>query len=70
MGWKRGGFLGVLLVAAGSAFWGTDGVLRVPLVEQMSPAAIVFAEHLILAVYSVPAVVLGRRAFGGLRVSG
>lgn len=34
------------------------------------PAALVFAEHLILAVYSIPAVILGRRAFGGLRVSG
>src|SRR5918997_64454 len=31
---------GVLLVALGAALWGTDGVLRVPLLREMSPAAI------------------------------
>lgn len=65
MGWRNGGFAGVLLVAAGAALWGTDGVLRFPLVDTMSPASIVFAEHAILAAYSIPAVILGRRAFRG-----
>lgn len=55
---------GVLLVALGAALWGTDGVLRVPLLREMSPAAIVLGEHLILLLYSVPAVVLG---WGALR---
>ncbi|MDP9438585.1 MAG: hypothetical protein M3P49_07560 [Actinomycetota bacterium] len=32
---------GVLLVALGAALWGTDGVLRTPLLREMSPAAIV-----------------------------
>jgi drug/metabolite transporter (DMT)-like permease len=33
--------------------------LRVPLLEVMSPPAIVLSEHLVLLLYSVPAVVLG-----------
>ena len=57
---------GVLLVALGAALWGTDGVLRVPLLRDMSPAAIVLGEHLILLLYSVPAVVLGWGALRGL----
>lgn len=65
MGRRRSGFFGVLLVALGAALWGTDGVLRVPLLEKMSPPAIVFAEHLALLLYSVPAVLIGRRAFRG-----
>ena len=61
---------GVLLVALGAALWGTDGVLRVPLLGQMSPTAIVLGEHLILLLYSVPAVALGWGALRRLRVSG
>jgi drug/metabolite transporter (DMT)-like permease len=67
MAWKRGGFVGVLLVAIGASLWGTDAVLRVPLLEKMSPTAIVFSEHLVLLLYSVPAVVLGWSAFRNLR---
>ncbi|BBL80256.1 EamA family transporter [Rubrobacter xylanophilus] len=65
MTWRKGGFFGVLLVAIGASLWGTDGVLRVPLLDYMSPLSVVFAEHLLLAAYSVPAVVIGRRAFRG-----
>lgn len=65
MGLRKGGFAGVLLVAVGAALWGTDGILRFPLVDTMSPTSIVFAEHAILAAYSVPAVILGWRAFRG-----
>ena len=61
---------GVLLVALGAALWGTDGVLRVPLLREMSPAAIVLGEHLILLFYSVPAVILGWGSLGRLRASG
>ncbi|HKH11428.1 MAG TPA: DMT family transporter [Rubrobacter sp.] len=61
---------GVLLVALGAALWGTDGVLRVPLLREMSPAAIVLGEHLILLLYSVPAVVLGWGSLGRLRPPG
>lgn len=63
MGWKRGSFAGVLLVALGASLWGADGVLRVPLLGDMTPLSVVFAEHLLLAAYSVPVVALGWRAF-------
>ncbi len=66
MGWKNGGYASVLLVAVGAAMWGTDGILRVPLLEVASPSQIVLLEHLVLLVYSVPAVVLGWRFFRDL----
>ena len=69
MGWRNGSYLGILLVALGAALWGTDAVLRVPLLEVMSPPAIVLSEHLVLLLYSVPAVALGWSYFVGLRTS-
>jgi drug/metabolite transporter (DMT)-like permease len=57
--WRNGSYVGVLLVALGAALWGTDAILRVPLLEVMSPSTIVLSEHLVLLLYSVPAVVLG-----------
>ena len=69
MGWRNGGYVSVLLVAAGAAMWGTDGILRVPLLEVASPSQIVLLEHLVLLLYSVPAVVLGWRFFRGLGVA-
>jgi drug/metabolite transporter (DMT)-like permease len=66
MGWRNGGYASVLLVAVGAAMWGTDGILRVPLLEVASPSQIVLLEHLVLLVYSVPAVALGWRFFRGL----
>src|SRR5918998_111694 len=66
MGWRNGGYASVLLVAVGAAMWGTDGILRVPSLEVASPSQIVLLEHLILLLYSVPAVVLGWRFFRGL----
>ncbi len=49
--------------------WGTDAVLRVPLLDVASPSQIVLMEHLVLLLYSVPAVVLGWRYFRGLGVA-
>jgi drug/metabolite transporter (DMT)-like permease len=66
MGWRNGGYASVLLVAVGAAMWGTDGILRVPLLEVATPSQIVLLEHLVLLLYSVPAVVLGWRFFRGL----
>ena len=66
MGWRNGGYASVLLVAVGAAMWGTDGILRVPLLEVASPSQIVLLEHLVLLGYSVPAVVLGWRFFRDL----
>jgi drug/metabolite transporter (DMT)-like permease len=57
---NRGRFnWGVVLVALGAAMWGTDALWRPSLLPIMSSQAIVFAEHLVLALYSIPAVVLG-----------
>jgi drug/metabolite transporter (DMT)-like permease len=58
-----GGFAGtgVLLVALGASVWGTDTVLRAPLSAAFVPVLLVLGEHLILALYAVPAVVLGWR---------
>ncbi|MDQ2672891.1 MAG: DMT family transporter [Actinomycetota bacterium] len=66
MGWRNGGYASVLLVAVGAAMWGTDGILRVPLLKVALPSQIVLLEHLVLLLYSVPAVVLGWRFFRGL----
>ena len=67
MGWKNGGYVSVLLVALGASLWGTDAILRVPLLEVASPSQIVLLEHLVLLLYSVPAVALGWRFFRGFR---
>src|ERR671912_593442 len=67
--WRNGSYVGVLLVALGAALWGTDAILRVPLLEVMSPPAIVLGEHLVLLLYSVPAVVLGWEVFRTLGAS-
>src|SRR3712207_2410761 len=66
MGWRNGGYASVLLVAVGAAMWGTDAILRVPLLEVATPSQIVLLEHLVLLLYSVPAVLLGWRFFRGL----
>jgi drug/metabolite transporter (DMT)-like permease len=66
VGWKNGGYVSILLVAVGAALWGTDAVLRVPLLEVATPSQVVLLEHLVLLLYSVPVVVLGWRYFRGL----
>lgn len=53
----------VLLVAAGATLWGTDTVLRQPLTQSLSGTAIVFYEHLILAVVVAPALIATRKAW-------
>jgi len=58
----------VLLVAAGATLWGTDTVLRQPLTQALPSAAIVFYEHLILAVVVMPTLVATRKAWMKLSV--
>ena len=58
----------VLLVAAGATLWGTDTVLRQPLTQALPSTAIVFYEHLILAVVVAPALLATRRAWMMLNV--
>jgi drug/metabolite transporter (DMT)-like permease len=65
---KRGAFnWGVVLVALGASMWGMDALWRPNLLPIMSSQAIVFAEHIVLALYSIPAVVLGWRVLRRLR---
>jgi drug/metabolite transporter, DME family len=45
---------GVVLVAAAAAMWGTDALFRKPLAESTSAATIVFGEHVILVVVTLP----------------
>jgi len=45
---------GFLLVAAAAAMWGTDGVLRVPLISDIPSGMLVFLEHAILVLVTIP----------------
>lgn len=49
--------IGFLLVAAGAALWGTDGLFRRALAFEMPATAVVLWEHLILVVLTVPLLV-------------
>lgn len=51
---------GFLLVAAGAALWGTDGLFRRSLAFEMPAPKVVFWEHLILVVVTLPLLI---RAF-------
>ena len=45
---------GFVLVAAAAAMWGTDAILRSPLTEGISAGMIVFIEHAILVLVTIP----------------
>lgn len=51
------------LVILAAALWGTDGLLRVPLVSALEPSTIVFAEHAIICVLILPWLPGALRAF-------
>ena len=51
------------LVILAAALWGTDGLLRVPLVSDLEPSTIVFAEHAIICVLILPWLGGALRAF-------
>lgn len=48
---------GFLLVAAGAALWGTDGLFRRSLAFEMPAPKVVFWEHLILVVVTLPLLI-------------
>jgi drug/metabolite transporter (DMT)-like permease len=66
----RAPLAGVALIAAGAALWGTDAVLRQPLVDQWSPWTIVLYEHLILTAIVAPLLVRRWRELGRLDSAG
>jgi drug/metabolite transporter, DME family len=49
--------LGVTLVAAGAALWGMDAWIRAPLAKSTSVATIVFGEHVVLVLLTLPFLV-------------
>ena len=51
------------LIALAAALWGTDGLLRQPLANQLPAAAIVFWEHLLAVVVLIPFLPSALRAF-------
>ncbi|MGZ4135724.1 MAG: DMT family transporter [Tumebacillaceae bacterium] len=57
---------GIWLVAIGAALWGTDSVLRMPLLQTFSAVEIVLLEHLLLAIYAIPVLWLNRHQLRGL----
>ena len=53
---------GFLLVALAAVLWGSDALFRQGLALELPAATIVFAEHLILVVFTIPLLVRGLRA--------
>lgn len=52
---KRSTFVpGFLLIALAGMMWGLDGVLRVPLIEHIPASVIVFIEHALLVLATLP----------------
>lgn len=47
---------GALLVALAAALWGTDALLRRPLTESTQAATIVFGEHVVLVLLTLPLI--------------
>jgi DME family drug/metabolite transporter len=45
---------GVVLVSVAAAMWGLDGLIRKPLSESTSPYTIVFGEHVVLVLLTLP----------------
>jgi drug/metabolite transporter, DME family len=56
---------GVLLVAIAAALWGLDPILRKPLASSTSATTIVFGEHVVLVVLTLPLLVPALRAMVG-----
>ena len=53
---------GVVLVATAAAMWGTDPILRKPLGHDTTATTIVFGEHVVLVVLTLPLLVPALRA--------
>jgi DME family drug/metabolite transporter len=53
---------GVVLVSIAAAMWGLDGLIRKPLSDSTSPYTIVFGEHVVLVLLTLPLLVPAFRA--------
>lgn len=59
----------LLIVAVAAAMLGTEGLLRQPLLTNMSVSSIVLAEHLLLVAFVIPVLIAHRRVLAGLSAS-
>jgi len=59
---RLNGIPGVALVSLGAAMWGTDALFRRPLAQTTAPATIVFGEHVVLVLVTLPFLVPSFRA--------
>src|SRR4029079_5165698 len=55
---------GIVVVAFAAALWGLDALIRGPLASTTTPATIVFGEHLVLVVLTLPLAAGAARARG------
>ena len=60
---KRGG---VWFVALGAALWGTSSYFRNQMLTVLTSSQIVLLEHLLLALFAVPVMIIGRNQLRGL----
>src|SRR5580765_1011601 len=56
------GVPGVVLVALAAAMWGTDPIIRKPLSTSTSATTIVFGEHVVLVILTLPLLLPALRA--------
>lgn len=56
----------LLLVAIAATLFGTEGLLRRPLLDSMSVTSIVLAEHVLLAIFAVPVLIAQRQVLARL----
>lgn len=61
---------GFLLVVAGAALWGTDALFRRGLALEIEAPKLVFLEHAVLVVLTLPLLLRGRQQIRALRPSG
>jgi drug/metabolite transporter (DMT)-like permease len=62
---KRTPSAGIVLVALGSALWGTDALFRRGLALDLPAVEVVFWEHLLLVLFTLPLIVRGLRTMRG-----
>ncbi len=64
--WMSPSRFSLFLVAVAAMLFGTEGLLRRPLLDEMSVTSIVLAEHVLLAIFAVPIVFVHRRVIARL----
>ena len=66
LAWPSKSGYSLIMVAVAAALFGTEGLLRRPLLAAMSPPSVVLAEHLLLALVALPIALSQRRVLARL----